>query len=110
MSHSIGSRERLAAVGSLVPGAIAVQLIVNLAVEQFPRGLIVVGFLIFGTILAGLGAVARGLVRVAFLCLAALVVGFTLGVLVENTLKLVEAGLAIGLFSVAFALPREAFR
>ena len=88
----------MAAVGSLVLGALAIVLMADLAVERFPRGLVVVGFLIFGAVLAGLGVVARRLVRVAFFCTAALVVGFTLGVLVENTLKLVEAGLVIGLF------------
>ncbi|MCB0863385.1 MAG: NAD(+)/NADH kinase [Solirubrobacterales bacterium] len=105
----MGSKERLAAIGSLVLGAAAVLLVADLAVERFPRGLVVVGFLVFGAILAGLGVVARSLVRVGLFCLAALVVGFTLGVLVENTLKLVEAGSAIGLFLVAFALSREAF-
>ena len=107
--HSVGGKERAAAVGSLLLGTVAVLLMVDLAAEGFPRGLVVVGFLVFGAILAGLGVIARGLVRVGLFCLAGLVVGFTLGVLVENTLKLVEAGLAIGLFLVAFALSREAF-
>lgn len=109
MGHSVGTKERWAAIGSLVLGAFAVLLMVDLAVERFPRGLVVVGFLVFAAAVAGLGIVARGLVRIGLFCLATLVLGFTLGVLVEDTLNLVQAGLAIGLFMAAFALSREAF-
>ena len=105
----MGFRERSAAIGSLVLGALAVCVAVHLAVDRFPGGLWVVGFLGLSAIVAGFGVVAGGLVRVGAFFLAALLFGFTFGMLIESGWHLVEACFVVGLFLVAFGLARVAF-
>ena len=99
----------MAAIGALVAGVVAVFLALEVAVEQFPRGLFVVGFLILAGVLVGLGLISRNLIRVGAFCMAALVLGFTFGVLVESGWNLVQAGFVAGLAALSFALAREAF-
>lgn len=109
MTHSVGGKERLAAVGALVLGVVAALLAAQLAVERFPGGLIIVFFLAVAAILAGLGLISRGWIRVGAFCLAALSLGFIFGVLVESGWNLIQAlAVAVALTAV-FALSREAF-
>lgn len=109
MRHSVGVRERLAAVGSLLLGLAAVLLAVQLAVEQFPGGLLVIALLALAAGLAGFGLVAHGWTRAGAFLLAALLLGFTFGSLVDSFWNLVQAVLIAGLFLVAFATTQVAF-
>lgn len=99
----------MAAVGALLMTAVALLLAVQLAVERFPRGLVVAGFLVLAALIAGLGLVSRGWVRVGAFCLSALLIGFTFGVLVESGWNLIQAGGVVAFVAGAFWASRKAF-
>ena len=109
MRHSVGTRERLAAAGSLLLGIVAVALAIQLAVERFPGGLLVVIFLVASAGFAGLGLISGGWIRLGAFCVSALLLGFTFGVLVETGWNLVQAGIVLVLMVGAFILARKAF-
>lgn len=109
MRQSVGTRQRLAAIGSILLGAVAILLALELAVERFPRGLIVVVLLAMAGLSVGLGLIFRGLVRVGLICVGALLLGFTLGVFVHDSFNLVQSGIVVVLLAGAFGLAREAF-
>lgn len=109
MRHSVGVRERLAATGSLGAGFAALVLAIQLAVERFPAGLVIALFLVMAASLAGVGIVSRGWVRLGAFFSAALVLGFTLGGLVESGWNLVQAAAIVGLAAASVALARIAF-
>ncbi len=109
MGHLAGQRERIAAAGSLLFGAIAILVALEIAVVEFPRGLIVVGLLVLAGVLGGLGLISRGLVRVGAWFLGALVLGFTFGVFVEDEWNLAQGLLVAVLAAGSFALARRAF-
>lgn len=103
------AKERSAAVGSLVLGVLAVFFVVELAVERFPAGLVIVFFLALSTGLVGFGFIREGWVRVALFCGAALALGFTFGVLIDSGWNLAQ-GLVVALaLAGAFGLARRAF-
>ena len=109
MNHSVGGKERVGAIGSLIVGVLAVLVALELAVDQFPGGLVVIGFLVLSVVFLVLGMMFRGFARIGFFCLAALALGLDLGVLVESGWNLAQAGLVVLLAFGAFALAREAF-
>lgn len=109
MNHSVGRNERLAAIGSLVLGVLALVIAAEIAADEFPRGLVVVGLLILAGVLAGLGLISRGWIRIGAWFLGALVVGFTFGVFLESGWNLAE-GLLVALMAAgSFALARRAY-
>ena len=109
MKHSVGTRERLAAVGSLLLGLIAIGLALELAVERFPAGLVVVCFLALAVVLGGLGLIGGGWVRFWGFVGGAAVLVFTLVVLIESARNLVQALLVVLVFVGAIWLARRAF-
>lgn len=109
MNHQTGTNERAAAIGSLLFGALAVLVAGEIAVEEFPRGLILVGLLVLAGVLAGLGLISKGFVRIGAWFVGALILGFAFGVIVEGGWNLVQAGLVVAFAALSFALAREAF-
>ena len=109
MRDSVGGRERLAASGSLILGVLAVFVAAEIAAHEFPRGLIVVGLLTLAGVLAGLGMISRGWIRIGAWFLGALVLGFTFGVFVESGWNLIQGALVAVLAAGSFALARRAY-
>ncbi|MBN8867141.1 MAG: diacylglycerol kinase [Solirubrobacterales bacterium] len=109
MKHSVGNKERIAAISSLVLGLVAIVLAVELAIERFPHGLIVIFFLLVSVGLAGLGLIASGLARIAAFCAAAVLFGFTIGALVEDFRNLIQALGVVAVLLLAVAMARIAF-
>lgn len=99
----------MAAIGSLALGVVAVLFAVQLAVDRFPGGLFAALFLVLAAILAGLGIVSGGWIRLGAFCLAALALGINFGVLLESGWNLVQALAVVVALIGAFALAREAF-
>ncbi len=99
----------MAAIGSLVCGLLAILLAIQLAVERFPGGLAIIACLALALLLAGLGLINGGWMRILAWFGAALALGFTLGVLVESGWNLLQIGLVAGLFFASFGLARLAF-
>ncbi len=99
----------MAAVGSLLLGVLAVALVIELATDRFPAGLVIVFFLALSAGLVGLGLIGGGWVRLASFCGAGLAFGFTFGVLIESGWNLVQAGIVVVALAGAFGLAREAF-
>ncbi len=99
----------MAAIGSLLLGAVTLVLAVQLAIERFPGGLLVIVCLLLAAGIAGLGLISSGWIRLGSFCVAALLLGFTFGVLVESGWNLVQAGLVLVLAVITFGLARKAF-
>ena len=84
MRHSVGWGERLEASGSLLVGLVAVLLALELALDRFPRGILVLACLALAILLGGVGVIGRGWVRVLCSCGALLVIGLTVVFLIEG--------------------------
>lgn len=105
----VRTSDRLAAGGSLLVGLVAVALAVELAVDQFPGGLLVVLLLATSAALAGLGFIGSGMIRVGGFAGAAFLLAFTLTAVVESGWNLIQAALIVAVFVAAVELAREAF-
>ena len=99
----------MAAAGSLLLGIVAVGLAIQLAIERFPGGLLVVTCLVLAAAFAGLGLISGGWIRLGSFCGSALLLGFTFGVLVETGWNLIQAGMVLAFMVLAFGLARKAF-
>ena len=101
-------RQRLAALLALVAGAATVVLGVVVAVNQFPRGLVLSGCVVTAGAAAWYGVLRRGVVRVAALIVAGLaLVGALVLVLARGAFLvdlLVVAGLLVTLVAVRATL------
>jgi diacylglycerol kinase family enzyme len=100
---------RPGAILALLGGTVALALAFEVFVADFPGGLIVVACVLAALLAAWLGILRRGLPRLAGMCLAALLVGTAIGVIVsgENAATLTIVVVA---FLVAVAGARAAFR
>ena len=106
---------RLAATVALVVGAATVALAIAVAVNEFPRGLILLGCVVIAGVSAWYGVLRRGVARVAGLAVAALALAGAVALLVAEGSPfadlLVVAGLLVSLaaaraaFAVHVALP-----
>ncbi|HVO55347.1 MAG TPA: diacylglycerol kinase family protein [Solirubrobacterales bacterium] len=102
-------RRRLGAILALLGGAVALALALEVFVTDFPGGLIVLACVLAALIAAWLGVLRRGPLRLLGMCVAALLVGTAIGVIVsgENAATLTIVVVA---FLVAVAGARAAFR
>jgi diacylglycerol kinase family enzyme len=100
---------RLGAIFALLGGAVALALAFEVFVTDFPGGLIVLVCVFAALLAAWLGILRRGLARLAGMCVAALLVGTAIGVIVsgENAATLTIVLVA---FLVAVTGARAAFR
>ena len=91
------TRRRIAAVVALVAGAATAVLACAVAVNQFPRGLILLGCVLVAAAAAWYGALRRGVPRVAGLGLAALALAAALVVLVAGGARFADLLIVAGL-------------
>lgn len=102
-------KRRLGAAIALLGGAVAVALAIEVFVTDFPGGLIVLACVLAALVAAWLGLLRGGALRLAGMCVAALLVGAAVGVIFagENVATLTIVLVA---FLLAVAGAREAFR
>ena len=101
-------RRRLLAVVALVVAAATIVLAVAVAVDQFPRGLLVLGCVLVAAVAGWYGALRRGLARVVGLIIAGLGLAGALVLLVVQGTPLVDLLVVVGLL-VSLAAARAAF-
>ena len=94
-------RRRLAAVVALVAGAATIALVLAVAVSEFPRGLVLLGFVAVACAAAWYGLLRLGIARVAGLGLAGLALAGAVVVVIAGGAPLVDllvlAGLLVSL-------------
>jgi hypothetical protein len=101
-------RRRAAATFALVIGTATLLLALYIVIEQFPRGLLVLGCVALGLVVAWYGALRRGALRVAGLGVALLALASAILILLAD--HLAEAVLiGVGMAS-ALSAARAAFR
>ena len=100
------SGKRVAALGALAIGFAATVLVVVVAIEDFPRGLIALGLVWLAVVVGFYGVLRRGPVRVAGLLAAA--VAFAAAILLLLNERVVEVALVVGGYAIACALARMA--
>ena len=100
------SGKRVAALGALVIGFAATVLVVVVAIEDFPRGLIALGLVWLAVVVGFYGVLRRGAVRVAGISAAA--VAFAAAILLLLNERVVEVALVVGGYAIACALARVA--
>ena len=88
---------RLAALVALVIGAATVVLAVAVAVNEFPRGLVLLGCVVVAAAAAWYGVLRRGAARVAGLTVAALALATAVLVLVLGGTRFVDLLVLVGL-------------
>jgi diacylglycerol kinase family enzyme len=97
-------KRRLAAVFALVVGAATLVFAVVVAINQFPRGLIVLGCVLIAGVSAWYGLLRRGIARVVGLIVAAAALAAALALIVAVGSRLVDLLVVAGvLVSVAAA-------
>src|SRR2546421_7106724 len=100
-------RRRLAAIAAVVLAAVGLGLAIAVAVDQFPRGLIVLAFTVLALGAAWYGVLRRGMARIAGLAVA--VVLFVAGMLFVVSSAAVADLVVIALLAAALGLARIAF-
>jgi diacylglycerol kinase family enzyme len=97
------TRRRLAAAAALVLATAMLGVLVALAIEQFPRGLIALAVLVAALPAASYGALRRGVLRVLGLGVAVLLAAAAVVLLVGQEPVLVSIAVALWLLSLAAA-------
>jgi diacylglycerol kinase family enzyme len=101
------SSRRMAAIGALAFGAAGLAFAVAEAVQEFPRGLIALAFLIVASSAAWFGLLRTGALRAAGLLVGLL--GFAAAILVLASDRLLEVVVIVAALVLSCALARAAF-
>ncbi len=100
---------RLGAIVALLGGAVALVLAVYVFVTEFPAGLIVLACLLAALVAAWLGLLRRGPARLVGMCVAALLAGTAIGVILSGE-HAVMLTVVLAAFLVTVLGARAAFR
>src|SRR5437868_12499780 len=101
-------RRRLAAIAAIVLAAAGLALAIAVALDEFPRGLIVLALTVLALGAAWYGMLRRGIARIAGLAIA--VVLFVAGaVFVLSSTRFADL-IVLGLLAAALGMARIAFR
>ena len=88
---------RLAALVALVVGAATIVLAVAVAVNEFPRGLVLLGCVVVAAAAAWYGVLRRGISRIAGLTVAALALAGAVGLLIAGGTRFADLLVLVGL-------------
>src|SRR5262249_28361706 len=102
--------QRLAALAAMVLTAVAVGLVVAIVIDEFPRGLIVLGLIALALTSCWFGLLRRGLARVLGLGLAALALAAAAFFLFTQGDHGVQATILLASLLLGTGAAREAFR
>ena len=94
---AVGGSRRLAALVALVVGAATIVLAVAVAVNEFPRGLVLLGCVVVAAAAAWYGVLRRGISRIAGLTVAALALAGAVGVLIAGGTRFADLLVLVGL-------------
>jgi diacylglycerol kinase family enzyme len=100
------SGRRIAAVGALVIGPAALVLALIVAIQDFPDGLVVLGLVYAGGLVAWYGVLRRGVVRAIGLAVGAIAFAAAILLLLDD--RVVEIALIVGGLVAAGGLARTA--
>ena len=108
--YHVGTRDRIAAAAALIFSLVAVVLAINLMLDRFPSGLILLGFVTVALLGAWYGLVGAGPARVAGFTLAILALAAGLVFVLNNGEGVPLALATLVSLALAIAAARRAFR